>query len=317
MDEPALADVGRKRARMAVRETAADTEHDVGFQEDVVADRLADLDAAVAGVQRMVLRDAALGHIGGDDRDRKLFRKLHDLVGAVREHAAAAHDDDRLLRFLQHCRCRGDILGLRRGHFDRCRLVGIDVKLDLRLLDVQRKLDQHRARAAGTHQPERFLHDGRKLRGILDRPCLLGHGLCDLGHIHALEGLLLQLVPVRLADDREHRHRVDERGVKAGHEVGRAGAGGADRQRDLMLCAEVAVRRMHAGFLMTHREMLDRCMFQILVNGIDGSARDTESGRDPLFYHDLDKSFRKIHHSPPSILCIHPWIKNSRKTYCF
>ena len=114
---------------------------------------------------------------------------------------------------------------IRRGFLHGDGLIGIDVKIEFSFLYIQGKLQQHGAGAAGTHEPERFTHDLGQLAGFFQTPGFLGDRFDDIGHVDALERLLLQLAHIGLADNAQHGHGIDEGGIQACDKIGGARAG--------------------------------------------------------------------------------------------
>ena len=91
MNKLAVSTVNIDIARMAVSEAATNTEHKVGLQEYVVTNWLTDLNTTVAGIQRMIDRDTALGHICGDNRHIERFSELNAFFLCTGKDYAAAH----------------------------------------------------------------------------------------------------------------------------------------------------------------------------------------------------------------------------------
>ena len=94
VDELPLAAIDVDLAGMPVGEAAADANDQVGIQEIAVADGLAHLDAGVAGVERMVVGQPALAHVGHDHREREVLGQRPEFGGGVGEDNAAAQDHD-------------------------------------------------------------------------------------------------------------------------------------------------------------------------------------------------------------------------------
>ena len=151
----------------------------------------------------------APAHQRRDDRHPGQLGELDQQVGRVGVDDAAAGDDQRALGGRQHVERLLD-LGAGRGRLvHRQRLVGLEVELDLGQLDVDRQVDQHRARAARSAS-------GGTPAGTSPGTCaasstvtaILVTRLGDRGDVDGLEVLLVQLGDRRLAGDAQDRDRV-------------------------------------------------------------------------------------------------------------
>ena len=89
----------------------------------------------------------------------------------------------------------------------RQRRVRCDVELDLRLLDVDRQVDQHRPGPPGPHQVEGLLERARHLGRFEHGDRHLGHRLGYRRDVDGLEVLLVQLGHGRLPGDAQDRDR--------------------------------------------------------------------------------------------------------------
>ena len=98
--------------------------------------------------ERVVVGDRAPAHQGRDHRHPGQLGELDQQVGGVGVDHAAARDEQRALGRDEHVERLLDLGAGRGGLVRRQRRVGLDVELDLGHLDVDRQVDQHRARAA-------------------------------------------------------------------------------------------------------------------------------------------------------------------------
>lgn len=220
-------------AGVTVGPAVADAEDEVRLQERGVAVTRTGLLTDHAGVQLVVVRDRTPAHEGGNDRSVGQLGELDQQVRCVGVEDAATGDDQRALGLQQEPdRLLG--LGAGRGRLvDRQRLVRLGVELDLRLLDVDRQVDEDGAGPTGAHQVERLLEDAGDLRGLQDGGRRLGDRLGDRGDVDGLEVLLVEVGDRRLARDAEDRDRVGDRRVETGDHVGAGGARRTDADTDV------------------------------------------------------------------------------------
>ena len=137
---------------MPVGKAAADADDEIGFEEGLVAHGAADLDAGVSGAERVIVGQAALAHVGHDDRDLQVFGQLAEFGRRVGEDDAAAQNHDGSLALHDHVHGLADglRLGNRPGPGKRAVFGGIVIDIDH--LHVERQVDEHRA---GTSAAER------------------------------------------------------------------------------------------------------------------------------------------------------------------
>ena len=159
----------------------------------------------------MVVGDRAPAHQRRDDRHAGQLGEFDQQVGRVGVDDAAAGDDQRPLRLVQHRQRLLDLRARRRRLVDRQRLVGVDVEFDLRHLHVERQVDQHRARPARAHQVEGLLEDARHQRRLAHRHRPFGDRLGDSIDVDRLEVFLVEPRARRLAGDAEDRDRIRRR----------------------------------------------------------------------------------------------------------
>ena len=96
--------------------------------------------------------------------------------------------------------------------------------VDLRAREVDRHVDQHRARAAGARDVERLVHDPRDLRRVLDHERVLDDRHGDAERVRLLEAVRAQQVGAHLAGEDHERDRVHHRVGQRRDDVGRARA---------------------------------------------------------------------------------------------
>lgn len=171
-------------------------------------------------VQLVVVGEDAPAHQGRDDRDAGQLGELHQEFGGVGVDDAAARDEHRALRGVQHLERPLDLLAGGRGLVHREGLVQLGVELDLGELDVDRQVDEDRAGPSGAHQVEGLLEDAGDLCGLQDGRRRLGDRLGDRRDVDGLEVLLVQDGGRGLAGDAQDRDGVGDGGVQTGDHVG-------------------------------------------------------------------------------------------------
>jgi hypothetical protein len=143
--------------------------------------------------------------------------------------------------------------------------------------DVDRQVDQHRARAAAGGDADGV--DDR-LRGVirpLDRDRVLDQRLGDADHVRLLEGVRAAQRGLHLARDEQGRRRVHLRVGDRGDEVRRPGAGRADGDADAARRAGVALGGVAGGRLVAHQDVADR---RIVEGVVDRQARPAGDAED-------------------------------------
>ena len=116
-----------------------------------------------------------------------------------------------------------DLLRLRRGGGrlrGSERFVGVDVELDLRLLHVDRQIDEHGSGSGRAHELESGLEDSGHLAGFEDRLGHLRHRFRDRGDVDGLEVLFVEHGDRRLTGDAQDRLGVSRGSIEAGDHIG-------------------------------------------------------------------------------------------------
>ena len=145
LHERTIAAVDVERTGMSIAEPRADGDHQIALQEKLIGKRLAGLDADRPCPQRMILANRTLSHQGRCDRYVQPLGQAHQCLGGVGDDDAAAGEDQRSLRRLEHLDRAGDRGRRRLDRADRQPRVGSGVVGDrLGALHVQRQVDQHR-----------------------------------------------------------------------------------------------------------------------------------------------------------------------------
>jgi len=185
-------------------------------------------------------------------------------------------------------------------HRDRCIPFGIIGHLGQ--LDIQREIDQYRARAPLTGRPKGLAHDAGRLRWFRDAPGTLAHRLGDVHDIDRLERLFADLGAHALAGDGDQWDRINLCGIEARHKVGRRRPRGANGHAQALAAhgAGIAIGRVKSTLLMPGGIVFDEARGpQVLVHRVDGSARDTKRDAHTLVLENPHHKLRDTHHVPP------------------
>jgi hypothetical protein len=176
-------------------------------------------------------------------------------------------------------------------------LVGVDVEFDLGQLHVDRQVDQHRSRPAGTHQVEGLLEGAGQLARLAHGVRPLGDGPGQRLDVHCLEIFLVQPRPRGLARDAQDRDAVGAGRVQPGDHVGAAGPGGADAHADVAGPGpRVALGHVRRTLDVAGQHVRDRlALAQGRVQRVDRGARDAERVRDAFLFHDQHRGHRRFH----------------------
>ncbi len=192
MDKLTILLIGLDIAGMTVCPAVSDANDGIGRKQARIAVTVRRLKTAHARHQTVVVRNNTPTHQGWDDRNAGDFSKFDQKIGSIGIDDAAASNDQRALRFVEHgnrlfCLC------------PRCcwlisfhRLIGIDVKLDFSELDIDRQIDQHRSGTTRLHNMKCLLENKRHQCWLHNRNRPFGNGSCDLGNIDCLEVLFVE-----------------------------------------------------------------------------------------------------------------------------
>ncbi len=275
---------------MPVGPAIADAEREIGREHRRIAVAMAGLQADHAGHQRMVVGNRSPAHQRRDHGHAGDLGELDEEVRSVGIDDAAARDDERPLRVVQHRERLVDLRARRLGLVDRQRLVGVDVELDLGDLHVERQVDQHRARPPRAHQMESLLKRPRHLRRLAHGHRPLGDRLRDRLDVDGLEVLLVEPRARRLAGDAEDRNRVGLRRVEPGDHVGARRAGRSDAHADVAGGgSRVALGHVRGALDVAREDVRDAAApLHGGVQRIDRRARHAERAGDAFLFEDED-----------------------------
>ena len=253
----------------------------------------------------MIVGDGAPPHQRRHHGNAKRFGELHQQLGRIGIDDATACHDQRTLGGIEHAERLLDLLSRGGGLVDRQRLIGFVVELDFRKLHVERQVDQHRARAARSHDVEGLAEDARHQRRFAhgDRP--FGHGLCDRFDVDGLKVFFIESRARRLSGDAQDRDRIRNSRIKPSDHVGAGRARGADADADIAcLGPRITLGHMRGTLDMPRQDMTDRtAALQRRIKRIDRRTGDTE-GADNAFllqnpHSRIDRSH--LRHFEPSL----------------
>ncbi|MCY1499327.1 hypothetical protein D9M68_333420 [compost metagenome] len=245
----------------------------------------------------MVVGDGAPAHQRRDDRNAGDLGEFGQEVRGVGVDDAAAGDDQRTLRLVQHGQ---GLLGLgtrRLRLIGLKRLIGVRIELDLGELDVDRQVDQHRAGTAGAHDVESLLEDEGNQRGLHDGNRPLGYGCGDLRNIDSLEVFLVEPGARRLPSDAEDRDRIRRSRIEAGDHVGAGRARRTDADADIaMLGAGITFGHMRGTLDVAGENVADgTASLQSRIERVDGGARYAEGTVDAFLLQNINSRVNGTH----------------------
>ena len=220
MDEGATLGVGLDRPGVPVGPAVADAEHEIGFQHGGIAVAMTGLQSDHSRHQAMVVGNGAPPHQRRHHRHVDDLGELQQQLGSIGVDDAAARDDQRTLRGVEHFHRLQDLLAGSDRLVDRQRLVGFFVELDFRQLHVDRQIDQHRTGTSRSHDVKRLAEHPRHQRRLAYGHRPLRHRFRDGFDIDGLKIFLVEPRAGRLAGDAQDRDRIRNRRIKPGDHVG-------------------------------------------------------------------------------------------------
>ena len=283
----------------AVVEARADADHQVAVMHGVVG-----LEGAVHAEHAEPLlvgrRIGAEAHQRGGHREAGRADQLAQQSRGVRagiDHAAAGVEDR----------------PLRRGHhLDRV-AHPLEVALDLRTiglvldvalerigaageLHVLRDVDDDRAWAAVRGDVEGLVQDARQILDPAHQIIVLGAIAGDAGRVAFLERVRADEMGRHLAGDADQRDRIHQRVGETGDRVGRARAGGHQKDADLAGRAREAFCGMRRALLVAHENVADLVLMEDrVVDRQHRAAGIAEDELDALIFQRLDHHFGAGH----------------------
>ena len=169
------------------------------------------------------------------------------------------------------------------------RVLGAGLLLEGVLGDV----DVDRPGPAGPRDVEGLGDDPRQVVGIADQVVVLRHRQGDAVDVDLLERVLADQGAGHVAGDRDHRHRVQQRGPDAGDEVGRARPRCAHADADPTGDPGIAVGGVGAALLVADQDVAQlRVVAEDVVERQDHAARIAEEDIDALAQEGLAQDVR-------------------------
>ena len=281
----------------AVVEARADRDQHVALVHRPVRP-LGAVHARPAEVELVRLRERALRHQRRDDRELPQLRERAKLVAGLGVDRPAADVEHGPLRVGDRLRRRSHLLRVHArgrapaGQVDLVRIA----EVELRLLDVARNVDEHRAAAPRAGDVERGLDRVRQLLHVLDEPRVLDDRDRDAGDVALLEGVGADQVRAHLPRDADERRRVHPGVGDRRHQVRRARPGGGERDADAARRARVALRHVAGALLVAGEHVPDRrAARERVVGRQDRAAGDAEHGLDALRLERAQQSVGAVH----------------------
>jgi len=151
------------------------------------------------------------------------------------------------------------------------------------LLQVLRKIQQHRPRSAAARHLVGVAHQGLNLAGIADLRIPLRHRAADAERITLLEGVGADRGAGHLAADAEDGDRIRQRVEQARRRVAHARPRGHQHHAHATRAARIALRCMDSRLLMAHKDVANAPLavifaVQRVVDRQHGAARIAEDG---------------------------------------
>ena len=236
-----------------------------------------------ADVERVRRRQAADPEQRHRDRNLRALGEGAQFVHRARDQHAVPGEDDRPLRFVQE---RGR-LGERRAR----RLGGADRQPGHAGAAASQSNSQDACCASfvmsistgpgppGLGDHERFAHRARHVLGAGHEVVVLGDRQRDAGDVDFLERVAANQAAADLAGDADDGRGVHHRGGDAGDHVGRARAGGRNRDADAAARARVAVGHVRRPLLVPHEDVPDRIVEHRVVGRAESRRPDTRRCR--------------------------------------
>ena len=179
-------------------------------------------------IHRMLRRHSADTHHRRNHRHAVLFCKTAEFFSRIGKQHAAPRTDQRLFRPFQLLCHFLDLydMALYRGfigaHGNFFRICKI---LDLRILDIDRHIDQDRAFPPGICDMESFLEHPRNIIYVFDQITVFYKGLHRPGNIRLLKNIAAEQFRIYLPGNTHKRNTVRKSRGNTGDHIGRAGTG--------------------------------------------------------------------------------------------
>ena len=208
-----------------------------------------------------------------------LHKGPHRLSGTCAQMDAAAHADNGpfgSLELFDHFFDLDGVTndsGLIGADADRLR---IDEFADLRVLHIDRDINEDRSAAAGAGNVKGLLHDPRDIRSLAHDIAEFYKRFAGTGDIHLLEDVAPHETAVDLSGDADQRNAVGKGRGNAGDQIGRTGTAGGDSDADFSRDPCIAAGFMGCVLLLPHQDGLNIGIQDTVKERSDGHARIAE-----------------------------------------
>ena len=281
----------------AVRHAGADHDDHIRVIHRPVAVRLAVV--ADHAVEKEVLgRKRSKSHHSGHNGDIIGLHEFAQLFFGAAQMDAAARADNGPLCFIE---LLNDLFDLHRVSVDRG-LVGADIDglgvlefADLRLLYVDRDIDEDGAFTAGAGNVKGLFDDPGDIRGSAHDIAEFYEGLAGAGDIDLLEHVASHEIAVNLSRDAHQRDTVRERSSNSRDQIRRAGAACCNRNADLARDPRVAARLMRRVLFLAHKDRLDIRIQNTVEEWTDCHSRIAEDIFHAFFFQTFHNCIRCYH----------------------
>ena len=284
-----------------VRHAGACHNNQVRFPDRGIAEAVAVISdhAEIQGILRRQNRQAHHRRYNRDLIGPDKFAEHRNRAAQVKP---SARHDQRLFRLPERLQ---DTFDLQRMSLHR-RFVGAQLDLlrimelpHLRLLHVNRQVDQNRSRSPGGRDKESLLHNARDILRPVHDITVFHKRLHRSRDIRLLETVRPHQFPLHLACNADHRNRIRVSCGNPGHQIRRAGAGSGDRHGGLSRNPCISARLMSSILFLAHQHNPDLTVIQRVKYRADHRARIAENIFDPFTFQTSHERFRTSH-SPHS-----------------
>ncbi len=188
------------------------------------------------------------------------------------------------------------ILGPRGRLCDGSGDIGLRIKINRGILDIERQIDEHRPGFPFASYTKRLMKGFNDIFLVCHAPGFFRHRRGNGRNVNALKCVLPQLCRHCLSGNGKKRDGVNMSGVQSGDKIGRAGTRGTERRRHSSAGTVIAAGSMDAGFLMAVGIVVDYVrLCHVLIQPVDSCSRNPKRCCNPLYLHYLDNGFRCFH----------------------
>ena len=249
--------------------------------------------------ERVILGDHAAALRRGVEGDSRALDERLQLGFCLRPQHAAAGNDDRPLRRLEHGEQALDLRGRRLRPAAGLRVPGLR-PFDLRRVDlleqhVARQIEIHGARLARHRAHERLVQQVRQTLGVMRARRPFGAGLHHRQLVHVLERAAAPGADRRAAAERDDRHAVGPGVRDPGDQVGHGRPRGGHAHARAQAQARVGVRHHRRGLLVAHVDAAQPALQRLRLDHEHRRAHDEEEHVDALALERLGENLRTVH----------------------